>query len=373
VRNHHSRIAIAFPALLVLDRVSVGDPPGRAGLVEASLSVHAGEIVGIAGVSGNGQSALAGVIAGTMAGQGTITLARGKWDGTSLVDVKDIFSAIPSGNASRIVFGKDGMLYMTVGVGDPQPPYLNLASQPEPFAQALAPLQGKFEHWNLRELRSVHQTMYEVESNWKLFFHNYSECYHCPNVHPHLNKLTPYKNTENDLDEGPVLGGPMWMSNPEGSMTMDGNRCALPFAGLTAEERGRVYYYTLFPSAFLSFHPDYVLVHRAQPLAVGRTRIRCDWFFHPDAIAAPGFDPQPAIDFWDLTNRQDWDLCANAYLGVSSKAWEPGMYADIESQLAAFDRQYLRAMGELPPRDDAAQGVGAGLAPARAEAATSST
>jgi glucose/arabinose dehydrogenase len=52
-------------------------------------------------------------------GQATITLARGRWDGTGLVDVKDIFSAIPSGNASRIVFGRDGMLYMTVGYGDP--------------------------------------------------------------------------------------------------------------------------------------------------------------------------------------------------------------------------------------------------------------
>src|SRR6185436_8451691 len=35
------------PAFLVLERVSVTDPHGRAGLVEASLSVHAGEIVGI--------------------------------------------------------------------------------------------------------------------------------------------------------------------------------------------------------------------------------------------------------------------------------------------------------------------------------------
>jgi glucose/arabinose dehydrogenase len=50
---------------------------------------------------------------------GVITLARGRWDGAALADVKDLFSAIPSGNASRIVFGKDGMVYMTVGVGDP--------------------------------------------------------------------------------------------------------------------------------------------------------------------------------------------------------------------------------------------------------------
>ena len=227
--------------------------------------------------------------------------------------------------------------------------FVNLDEKHQSFAESLAPLQGKFEHWRLAELRSVHQTVYEVESNWKLFFHNYSECYHCPNVHPHLNKLTPYRNTENDLDEGPVLGGPMWMSNPEGSMTMHGGRCAVPFPGLSAEERGRVYYYTLFPSAFLSFHPDYVLVHRGQRLGIGRTRITCDWFFHPDAIAAPGFDPQSAIDFWDLTNRQDWDLCAGAYKGVVSQAWEPGPYSELESQLAAFDRQYLRALDVESP------------------------
>jgi aldose sugar dehydrogenase len=50
---------------------------------------------------------------------GFITLGRGRWDGKSLVDVRDIFSAIQSGNASRIVFGRDGMVYMSVGIGDP--------------------------------------------------------------------------------------------------------------------------------------------------------------------------------------------------------------------------------------------------------------
>jgi glucose/arabinose dehydrogenase len=34
------------------------------------------------------------------------------------VEVRDLFSAIPSGNASRILFGRDGMIYMTIGVGD---------------------------------------------------------------------------------------------------------------------------------------------------------------------------------------------------------------------------------------------------------------
>lgn len=55
--------------------------------------------------------------------QGMITLARGKWDGAALTDVRDIFSAIPGGNASRIVFGKDGMIYMSVGIADPPGAY----------------------------------------------------------------------------------------------------------------------------------------------------------------------------------------------------------------------------------------------------------
>lgn len=223
--------------------------------------------------------------------------------------------------------------------------FVNLAAEPVPFADALPGLAGpRFDAWRLPELRPVHQAVYEVDANWKLFFHNYSECYHCPSVHPHLNKLTPYRNSENELDEGPVLGGPMWMSDPEGSMTIGGRRCAPPLPGLSDAERGRVYYYTVFPSAFLSFHPDYVLVHRLRPLGVERTRIVCDWLFHPEAIAAPGFDPGPAIEFWDLTNRQDWELCANAQKGIASSAWAPGPYSDLESQLAAFDRQYLRAL-----------------------------
>jgi Rieske 2Fe-2S family protein len=237
----------------------------------------------------------------------------------------------------------DGLLFVHLGSRS--------GERPRPLAAQFPTLPGKFERWRIAELRSVHQTVYDVEANWKLFFHNYSECYHCPNVHPHLNKLTPYKNTQNDLDEGPILGGQMWMQNPDGSMTMGGARCAPLLPGLGEADRGHVFYYTLFPSMFLSLHPDYVLIHRAQSISPTRTKIFCDWFFHPEAIAAPGFYAQPAIDFWDLTNRQDWELCANAQKGVASRVYVPGPYAEIESQLAAFDREYLAAMGrsDRPP------------------------
>lgn len=224
--------------------------------------------------------------------------------------------------------------------------FVNLDPQPVPFATALPALAGRFAHRQLAQLESVHQQVYDVAANWKLLFHNFSECYHCPTVHPLLNALTPFRNSENDLDDGPVLGGPMTMSNAQGSMTIGGERCARPFAALSAHERARVYYYTILPSAFVSLHPDYVLVHRVQALAIDHTRVVCDWYFEREATVAAGFDPQPAIAFWDLTNRQDWELCANAHRGVTSLAWQPGPYTELESQAAAFDREYLRAMAQ---------------------------
>ena len=61
--------------VLMLDQVDVPGAGGRIGLTQASLEVREGEIIGIAGVSGNGQAALAGLIAGmTRAAVGAVTL-----------------------------------------------------------------------------------------------------------------------------------------------------------------------------------------------------------------------------------------------------------------------------------------------------------
>jgi aldose sugar dehydrogenase len=46
-------------------------------------------------------------------------LARGKWDGTALTEMRDIFVTEGSG-PSRIAFGRDGTLFMTVSGNDPQ-------------------------------------------------------------------------------------------------------------------------------------------------------------------------------------------------------------------------------------------------------------
>jgi Rieske 2Fe-2S family protein len=45
-----------------------------------------------------------------------------------------------------------------------------------------------------------------------------------------------------------------------------------------------------------------------------------------------------------MTNQQDWHICELNQQGVTSRAYTPGPYSPRESLLAAFDREYLRAM-----------------------------
>jgi Rieske 2Fe-2S family protein len=237
-----------------------------------------------------------------------------------------------------------------------------------------APLTGKFLHWNLPKLRSAKRIEYDVRANWKLIFENYSECYHCPGVHPMLSKVSPYDSAENDLTEGPFLGGFMKIAKGR-SLTMSGNACARPIdhqhelataspSGGGHEQERRVFYYSIFPNMLLSMHPEYVMVHQLWPKSPERTLILCDWFFHPDAFEAGGsdhkqagvsdpgysgdaghrFNPEDAIEFWDMTNKQDWHVCELSQQGIASRAYEPGPYSSRESIPAAWDKYYLSVM-----------------------------
>jgi Rieske 2Fe-2S family protein len=219
--------------------------------------------------------------------------------------------------------------------------FVNLARASAPLEKWFAPLTGKFAHWNLAKLRSAKRTEYDVRANWKLIFENYSECYHCPGVHPMLSKVSPYDSSENDLCEGPFLGWFMSITKGAG-LTMSGKACALPVGDMRSEDHARVFYYSIFPNMLLSLHPEYVMVHQLCPKSPERTLILCDWFFHPEAFDRDDFHPSDAIEFWDMTNKHDWHVCELSQQGIASRTYQPGPYSPRESIPAAWDREYLR-------------------------------
>ena len=38
------------------------------------------------------------------------------------------------------------------------------------------------------------------------------------------------------------------------------------------------------------------------------------------------FRPEDAIEFWDVTNKQDWHVCELSQQGIASRAYQPGPY-----------------------------------------------
>jgi phenylpropionate dioxygenase-like ring-hydroxylating dioxygenase large terminal subunit len=89
------------------------------------------------------------------------------------------------------------------------------------------------------------------------------------------------------------------------------------------------------------------MVHQLWPQSPERTLIVCDWLFHPDAFDRKDFNPDDAIEFWDVTNKQDWHVCELSQQGIASRAYEPGPYSWRESIPAAWDREYLRQMSQV--------------------------
>lgn len=212
--------------------------------------------------------------------------------------------------------------------------------------KTLEPLEQHAKSWSLEDLEVGAEINYGVNANWKLIFQNYSECYHCPSVHPALNRLTPYKGTTNDLESGAILGGPMQLANDCETMSMDGSPVSRPLPNLNEDQRKVIAYYTLFPTIFLSFHPDYILIHRLNRVTVSETTVSCLWLFHPESMNESSFQPDGAVEFWDMTNRQDWKVCELAQRGMNDVGFVPGPYSNLESVVAAFDRHYQSLMSQ---------------------------
>lgn len=223
--------------------------------------------------------------------------------------------------------------------------FINISDNPTPFKKAWAPLIGHLSRYNLSTLEIGRKVTYDIKANWKLVFQNYNECLHCPTIHPKLATVLPFTSSEDDLFDGPFLGGPMHIVAPNKSATMSGRVCGrLVSDKLPQEDLSRGYYYSFMPNMLLSIHPDYVNYYMITPISLGETRVESEWLFHPDTVKDPKNNIQDAVDFWDLTNRQDWEIIERGQLGVSSKSYTPGPYSPRESIPAAWDREYLKML-----------------------------
>jgi glycine betaine catabolism A len=207
--------------------------------------------------------------------------------------------------------------------------WVHLGSSPgDPLTAQFQESEGYLANYPLADLVATHRIVYEVAANWKAIVENYNECYHCGPVHPELCEIVPaFKHRGGsalDWEEGVPHREGAW------TFTATGTSARRPFPGLTEEEQARHKGLLVYPNLMLSLSADHVAAFTLWPHGPASTTVVCDFLFHVDEVAAPGFDGSDAVEFWDLVNRQDWRVCEMVQRGMSSSRFTTGYYAPME-------------------------------------------
>ena len=63
--------------------------------------------------------------------------------------------------------------------------------------------------------------------------------------------------------------------------------------------------------------------------------------FHPDEVVKSDFDPDDASEFWDLVNKQDWNICERVQKGMQSNTFKYGYYSPMEDESLDI-RKYIQ-------------------------------
>ena len=219
--------------------------------------------------------------------------------------------------------------------------WLNLADDPAPVETQLnTPILERFgsyapfARYGIGKLKVGKTITYEVQANWKLLLENFMECYHCGPMHPELCQLLPaFRSGKADY----VAGEAATLADSAGAFTITGKASRPPLPGLLPTDLRRYYGIVLTPNMLLNLLDDHVVIHTLEPQGPAHTRVTCDWLFDAEVMARQDFDPMDAVEIFDIVNRQDWEVCELAQLGMTSRAYKSGgIYVPSERHIRAF-------------------------------------
>jgi phenylpropionate dioxygenase-like ring-hydroxylating dioxygenase large terminal subunit len=213
--------------------------------------------------------------------------------------------------------------------------FLHLAKNPPSLN--VERLQKRFANYRLEGLRIGKRIVMDVAANWKLLCENFSECFHCPPVHPEFCAIvTAYQDAgawglrKKTEERAEYKAGAQ-------TLTLDGTARLSPFRGLNEAEKKTLYSAEMLPpNLFLNVQPDYVNSHLMFPTGPESVRIVYDWLFEPQHLPLPDDDLAHYVALWDITNRQDARNCEWQQQGIQSREFDHGYYVPQEFDAHRF-------------------------------------
>lgn len=229
--------------------------------------------------------------------------------------------------------------------------HVNLADEPtDSLLTQLGVETESVANWPLESLRTVHSETRSVACNWKLFWENYSECYHCPRIHPELCRIMPaYRSAV--IEPGDL---PDWTPRRDGdtgkggvgpglrSWTPDGQSALPSIGGLTEEdEAAGVVFASFTASMFVTAHPDYVRSVRIVPTGPETIDLVADWLLPEASAGATSEELAPILELARTVMRQDAEVCELNQRGLRCRRHEQGVLVAQEQYLWEF-HEWLR-------------------------------
>jgi len=230
--------------------------------------------------------------------------------------------------------------------------FVNLDERPE---RTLAEFVGDEAHnvrrWPLEDLVSVHREVSTLACNWKVFWENYSECYHCPGIHPELCRVVPLyrEGLLSYADYGtPLPSGEARDSRPRVApgfvtWTLDGQTRLPLIEGPDPADRALgVVFASFTASLFIVAHPDYVRSVRIMPKGPERVGLTVDWLLPPGVAERHPDELERMYELGRLVVAQDGRVCELNQQGLRSRRHREGVLMPQEHALHEF-HQWLRS------------------------------
>ncbi len=210
------------------------------------------------------------------------------------------------------------------------------------------------EKWPLAALVTAHEERSTIACNWKIFWENYSECYHCPRLHPELCKIVPVYNDavleRSDLPgwtaSGPDDDGSPRVREGTTTWTLDGKSSLPQIDGLPAELVSRGMSFASFTaSMFVVAHPDYVRSVRLLPRGPEQVELVVSWLLMPEVAARHADQLDDVLALGRLVVQQDAAACVLNQQGLKSRAHRQGVLVPQEWAVFEFHEWLRQRLG----------------------------
>jgi len=230
--------------------------------------------------------------------------------------------------------------------------FVNLAEPPScTLAEFLGDEAGNVRRWPLAGLESVHRETSTLACNWKVFWENYSECYHCPGIHPELCRVVPlyregllsYEDSATPLPAGDAHDTRPRVAPGAVTWTLDGQSRLPLIDGPDAADRALgVVFASFTASLFVVAHPDYVRSVRIMPKGPEVVELTVDWLLPPGVAERYPEELERMYELGRLVVTQDGRVCELNQQGLRARRHREGVLMPQEHALHEF-HEWLRA------------------------------